>query len=465
MNQDSEQSSGRGGSEKGCDGIASLRLEIFARLFGMAAAFHVVGNWAQPDLPHAVGLLNLATGLTGIGLAQFPKRSLLLGTAGLVVASALWEMPITGNHWVLAALVSAAIIVSGAKALRLAPAARLILVVFYGFAAFAKLNSAFLEPATSCAVFYADQFLESWGIARVDDQSPFSVVAIWTTLIVELSVPLLLLWRRARWFGVLLGTSFHTLISFDLGQHFYDFTSVLLPLFFLFLPDMSVERIAAAFGRISPIDRRISASVLAWVGVGLVVLASLPVTAMSEALLSRLPFIVWVPMSLCWLWLLLSARAQPTALSWRPGVAAGVIVGVAILNGLTPYTEVKTAYGFNMYSNLLTARGDSNHLLVTGTLPIRKYGAVEILASSDPGLADYIGSGYLVPMPNLRRYLSTRPETRLAYRVDNKTVVTVRAGDEPLLIDPGPWWWRFLPIRAIDVRMPTRCQDTFLAAL
>ena len=57
-----------------------------------------------------------------------------------------------------------------------------------------------------------------------------------------------------------------------------------------------------------------------------------------------------------------------------PGLAAWVLVAIVVANGLTPYLELKTALGFNMYANLVTVAGDSNHLVVRRTahvLPVQ----------------------------------------------------------------------------------------------
>ncbi|HEU4750876.1 MAG TPA: hypothetical protein VFT54_07435, partial [Acidimicrobiia bacterium] len=112
------------------------RERIFSRLWGVALVAHVVGNWAQPDIPKPVGWANLAVGLVGALLALRPGRRLLLAASVLVVTSVILEMPVTGNHWLLAALVSAAILVTGGQPSTLFPAARMILLIFYAFAAF-----------------------------------------------------------------------------------------------------------------------------------------------------------------------------------------------------------------------------------------------------------------------------------------------------------------------------------------
>jgi hypothetical protein len=47
------------------------------------------------------------------------------------------------------------------------------------------------------------------------------------------------------------------------------------------------------------------------------------------------------------------------------------MLAVVFINGLTPYLEMNTDYGWNIYSNLVTVDGESNHLLIRSTLPLR----------------------------------------------------------------------------------------------
>ena len=447
-------------------GPNALRFELFGRFFGIAITAHVVGNWSQPDIPAAVGWVNLAVGMMGLALLLKPSRSLLLMSSALVVASVLLEMPITGNHWLVAGLVATAILVTRGDENRYFPAARLILLVFYGFAAFAKLNSGFFDPTVSCAVFYANQSLGSFGLPSVDVAGLAARTLIWATVMIETAVPITLMWRRTRYFGVLLGTVFHTFISFDLDQHFYDFTAVLIALFVLFLPDRSIEIISEQLAEISRRKLVPGKPLAGLIGV-LLLLSVFALTPVTAFLLSRIPFVFWVPFSLLWVAALVRARAPGSKMSWTPGVAGAVVVLVTMLNGLTPYTEIKTAYSFNMYANLVTSQGESNHFLVRSTLPLRNgyEGPVEILESSDAGLNAYRDEGYLVAFPQLRRYLSVRPEASLTYSRNGEVTSLAEVSSAPELVDPGPWWWRFFPLRAIDTRNPPLCQAAFLGAL
>ena len=446
---------------------ADPRWLVFARLWGIALVAHVVGNAHQPDLPELVGLTNLVVGWSAVALAVAPSRALLLWCSAWCVASVLAEMPVTGNHWFVAGLVSLSALATAARPERFFPTARLVLLVFYFFAAFAKLNSGFLDPAVSCGVHFVDQWLSGFGLGPVARDSWLGHAAVWGPTLTELTVPVLLIWRPARPFGVLLATFFHTSISYDIHQHFYDFTSVLLPLFFLFVPATMARSAADAFVGFPKWLRRAVAIGFAATAVVLVALASVPSTASTRLGLGAIPFVFWLPFSLWWMLTLVRSLGAGDRLAWRPPAIGWAIVVLAFLNGLTPYLEVKTGFGFNMYANLITANGESNHFVVRRTLPLRDgYDRpVTIVDSSDDELMTYAREGYRIAYPEFRRYLHAHPDTRVTFERDGLRREVARAGDDPVLAAPVPWWWRFFPLRSLDVQRPPRCQDVFQAAL
>lgn len=443
------------------------RLRIFTRLWGIALVAHVVGNWAQPDLPKPVGWANLAVGLLGVLLALRPGRRLLLAASVLVVISVVLEMPVTGNHWLLAGLVSAAILVTGSQPSTLFPAARTILLIFYAFAAFAKLNTGFFDPTVSCAVFYSNQWLEGYGLGPLMTDSASATAAVWGSVLIESAVPILLMVRPLRTWGIMVGTVFHTVISFDLNQHFFDFTAVLLPLFLLFAPAGMVQQVERSWADVPSWARRLVVAGFLTLGGAMVVSAALPLTTFTAALLTAAPFFLWIPFGIWFVVVLVQALAPGEKLNWSIRPFAALVVAITFLNGLTPYMEIKTAYGFNMYANLLTAAGESNHLLVRETMPLRSgyEDPVAIVDSSDQGLVGYREAGYLIAYPEFRRYLVARPEVSVTFSRAGVLYSTPRVGDDAALSAPVPAWWRYFPLRAIDTQRPPRCQDVFLKAL
>lgn len=445
--------------------VASWRW--FARTFGIAVVAHLAGNpvgWRGNEFGASLPLL-VASALLGalaVLLIVRPAR-LALGTTAAMVLATLWlELPVTGSHWVLMGLVAVAVLAS--LAVRdpwawFSVTGRWILLGFYSFAAFAKLNTGFLDPSTSCGVFYANQTLASYGISTFDGDSLVGTLAIAGPVMTELSVPVLLAFGRTRRAGVLLALVFHSIISLDLDQHFYDFTAVLVVLLCLFLPESTTSDLERRAARRSPVH------VVAVVTAGVLVAASLlPPTLPTIVVLRLLAFVVWAPLAG---WLIVRvARAGigPAPLPMRlRGVASWVVVAVVIANGLTPYLEVKTATGFNMYANLVTVAGETNHLVARRTLHLSEVqdDLLEVIASNDPDLGRYAEEGYLLPERNLLDYLASHPDTSVVVR-DEAGERTLDGSDGvavPLVVT------KLLAFRAVDEQDPPRCQSRWLPAL
>ena len=150
-------------------------MALFAVMWALAALWHVLGNtllgsgWSHAAVVVAVGAVLWRPGAMGPLVA--------LAAASLIT---VWEeAPVLGNHWLLVGMVDLVILLAAAVAAlrrrgnepaefanRVFPAARLCLLGFYAFASFAKLNSAFFDRSTSCAVFYFNEATDSVGLCR-----------------------------------------------------------------------------------------------------------------------------------------------------------------------------------------------------------------------------------------------------------------------------------------------------------
>ncbi len=445
------------------------------RLWGMVAFAHVVSNTRGDELT-ARGLVNGLTGAVAIAVVARPadrRLQLLLPTA--IVVSAFTEAPLVGNHWWLAAAVSVAALV--ARPWRsvdgwwshFAPTGRLVLIAFYSFAAFAKLNSGFFDPVESCARFFTNQSADFWGLPQVGGGSAVARVLPFAVAAIELSVPVLLLLRPTRRFGVWLGIAFHLVLSLDLRQHFFDFTLTLIPLFLLFAPQ----------GTLTRIDQRLPK--MTWVGqISLALLAAYmifaraaPLSRGHQGLSVDLSWVFWLVI-VAWIagtvlaTRLLFPETEPEPLSMRPAsVGAAVVVGVVLVNALSPYLELKSATGFNMYANLVTAGGETNHYLVPGTAQWRsgQTDVVRITSSNDFGLNLYVDSGFDLPVVNLRDYLAEHPDVAVTFEHEGVTVVLDPASAHPEWIDAQPVLVEKLAyFRAVPIERPPICQPAWLPA-
>jgi hypothetical protein len=459
-------------------------LALFSVMWALAALWHLLGNplngpaWAQAILVAGVGAVLLRPGAT------VPLGLLAIG--GLL---SMWsEAPLLGNHWLLAGFVDLAILLALATGLvrgrvgdrvdlanRLFPAARLCLLGFYAFAAFAKLNSAFFDRTVSCATFYFNESTDSLNLAglQLGDTAWLQRAVIFGTVAVELSIPLLLLVRRTRSVGVVVGVVFHGLLALDRSHQFFDFSSTLTALFILFLPPVAgswvVERVGSMRARLALRDEQLPGRVhLALVAVPVVVGVLLVIDGITAELAVDLGW---------WPWQLYAAGVTATTISFlrqhrssserllRPHHALFALVPMLVLfNGLTPYLELKTGYGWNMYSNLRTVDGESNHLLVRRTFPLtdEQEDVVTILDTSSAALGRYAADGYGLTWRQLRSYLSEHPRVSITYQRGGETVALRHASDRPELVEPVPSWREKVQLfRAVDLRSPERCVPSF----
>ena len=466
-------------------------LTVFAVLWAAAALFHVLGPSGRAfglvDDVRAVGVAQLTVALVALALLARPRTTWLLVLLAMVSPVSAWyEAPVLGNHWLVASFVDLAIIgaaVASRRSWRIdrarvaavaLPIARWTLVVFYSFAAFAKLNNAFFDTNVGCGTFYFDELAGSLGFS-----TPIAVGhGGWAHLVpfgvagTELAIPVLLLGRRTRNAGVALGLVFHSIIALDQTHLFSDFSAVLAALFCLFLPASWATRVVNRFTALAPGVRHLLRAIAA-IGFGVAVVSMVrgrPLRLFEDARL--------------WLWLATDAvvlylvfnhlwRDRRTTLA-RPFAHDGaprwlwVVPLVVVLNGLTPYLEIKTAYSYTMYSNLVTADGRTNHILVPRTVPVNGRAAdlVRIKATDDPGLAAYIALGYDLPYLSLRAYLSGHRDVALTYLRAGVEHRLAHASDDPDLVRPVSGLERRLfALRAVDQQDPSRCQDVFLPAL
>ncbi|MGA9312596.1 MAG: hypothetical protein WBV74_19840 [Pseudonocardiaceae bacterium] len=466
-------------------------LTIFASLWAVAALFHVLGPSGAAigvfGNPTALGLTHVLLALCAIWLLARPAQNLplmLLAVFGLIAA---WrEAPTLGNHWLVASLVNLALLLAALGTMRewsidrsrlaeaFLPVARWCLVLFYAFAAFSKLNSAFFDTTVSCSTYYFDETARSLGLntplavgaGGLADLLPF------VTAGTELSIPILLFSRRTRVFGVVLGLGFHSLIALDRLHLFVDFSSVLAAMFVLFLPTgfatSALGFLKGKGGRLLVFWATVTGLVLVaqWIGRGEIAYFVFSEGRLFLWYVFDAAIVLGVAM-----WLArhrMYTLERPFAFRGNGPIWLAVIPALLVLNGLLPYFELRTAYAFNMYSNLRMVGGYSNHFIVRSSLPLsgRQADLVKVVASNDPGLSMYATDNYLLPWDSFRAYLAKQPDDAILYERGGKRYVVNRAADYPELVTaPSLLAQKLLALRAVDGSDKARCQDVFLPAL
>ena len=471
--------------------LTTFRLRLFAVCWALVALFHLAGNPRPPWIPASGAFVAVHLGVAAAAIAVlvgFRWRMTVVMLCGLIAVSAWLEAPVVGNHWVLAALVSLAYLAAEAGARRragsteevwkrFAPVARLTVLIAYGFAAFAKLNSDFFDPAVSCAVYYQDQLVRSWGLdalSAVGRPALGTAVAVGAAA-VELSVALLLISRRTRRLGLLLGLAFHWLLALDWGQHFWDFSSVLFAVFLLFADDALMEQLRRDIISVRAAVRvpvwRLLAVVSTLGAVAVIVAVSTPGVPAPRGAAIMAGHAAWAVLGTGAVVMvaLAVARSDPAAeaASPAPALAMLIVPAIVLANGLTPYLELKTGFGWNMYSNLETVAGESNHLLIPATLDLTglQRDRIAIVESSDDRLEPLIGSDQEIVYSEFREYAHLYPDEAVTYRRDGRTVIADPLGEDPVAQGTvGLISRKVQSFRVVDAAGAERCQPVFTPA-
>lgn len=436
----------------------------FTRLWAAAILLHLAGNAGHMVALSAAGVLEIGMGALAVSLLVRPDRIRLALMAGLHIPVVALKAPVVGNHEMLELFVH--LLILAALAVRwsdwrsvFVPAARLTLVVAYGFIALSKLNSDFFDPSVSCAVLFGNELGRYVGVV-VAEQEVLSHLVIWGTVAAEVAVPVLLVlrWRYAVPFAL----GFHFVLALDPIGHVYDFSSTLLPLFLLFLP----PDFSSYAGRwLARFDAGLARRMLMLAVLGEVLIL------MTDTRQWLIAWPAWLALGGGALWLAATYcrraewKREPLFTGLHP--ALGIVVGLVALNGLAPYLELKTASAFNMYSNLRTAQGETNHLLIPATLPLTggQDHLVEIVETNDPRLDRYRDQGLRIPAPSLLTYLAGRPDSSAIVAVDGRTLAVPSEEARDLLGDAPSWSVAtFGHFRAVDTEGAKSCLRLWEAA-
>ena len=441
----------------------------FARTFGIAVVAHLAGNpprqrAASTDVSALVAV-SAAMGVLALVLIVRPGRWLLTGTAVLVLASVWCEAPFLSNHWLLMGFVAAG------RARRRTPARPVAVALGDGALGPARVSTASpRSPSTTPVSSTRSPRAECstptspWapsGLPTVPSGSPFAWLTVIGPIVTETSVPLLLAFSRTRRAGVLLALCFHTVISIDLDQHFYDFTAVLVVVLCLFLDETTTADLEARAARMSlifaagarpvrrrggrrrgarrwPARRRCSGCCRSWSGSRSPAGSSTAWPAEASRRWRRADAAPWSPSPGRW-WPSWSRTAcRPTSSSRRPTAST-----------CTPTSPPSPG------SPTTSSSGGRC------TCPTSRTTCSPWCAPTAASSEAYADRGYLVPERNLLDYLARHPDASVVVRDAAGVEQTLTGADgvrQPLLVE------KFQLFRAVDPRDPPRCQDVWLPA-
>ena len=202
--------------------------------------------------------------------AVFPSRAIVVVFFAIVQVGVIYtRMPYIPTHVVMELILFSSMIFAfvclAAKQRSLkvdsqeyfeiyAPVARWLLITMYFFGTFHKLNPGFLSIETSCAIpfIHGMPFLPQ----AIREHELVGYAGIYGTLIMEGIAMCLLLSKRTKYYGMLLGMPFHFFIGISEAGTLAHFSAFAIALHSSFLPTSFAERLKARFHRATSFKAR-----------------------------------------------------------------------------------------------------------------------------------------------------------------------------------------------------------------
>ncbi len=448
----------------------STSLTLYS-LFAWVWALGLIWHYLRPNNPYHVGWPDLFVVVCAILVLIRPRNCyFLLATAiAFILAYLLGLVPSTeSNHWTLHFLVSLTLVASFVLiALKrwsleidsrewldlFRPIICLLVVLLYLFATLHKLNSRYMSDVGAAsqmyrAIVYSEHMAAIAPLFPTDEA--FIAILPPLSILLELAIPLMLLFRRSRLAAILIGVLFHSVISLRSYPPALDAIVFVGAVYIPFLPEASIDIINATV-----LDRLRSSRLYALfksVILPTIILAVIFVPAVYS--LPKLPSLDWFSfanlLSAFWavyvaayisLLALIIYKIRAAEYGKAPYLIASAhyplvsVLVLAFLVGMSPYLGLKTAGAFTMFSNLETEGNYSNHWFMPQELQIFDYQkqvcVIETTAEDIPTTA---ATGTLLTYHRFRKLTRNNPEAAITYTFKGERFELKRIADKAELV-------------------------------
>ncbi len=408
---------------------------IFIWLFAIASIWHytsaggeILKYWS--NFHPVITPVILAAIVGGLVAALFPNRTpAVLVFAGTQTLAISIRFPFVPDHLVMELLLNLAILLSYAylaiRQRRLdirpdemfelySPVGRWLLIVMYFFGTFHKLNPGFMSLTSSCALPFSAGFPL---IPEAITSHPLSqYAAIYGTLIFEAIAMLLLLSTRTKYYGMLLGMTFHLMIGISNYGTLAHFSAFALALHTLFLPSTIGDQVREH--RFVPGFLKHESGVRA----GTAVMVLLQVLAAVHLMLTYKGYVVNSLFAIFGLTLMAIVfrygRVRASDAPYRLKSALlplNLIPVLFFVHCTSPYIGLGTGGALAMFSGLRTEGGISNHYIVRKPIPLFSYQdtVIHFESATNPALKKAVAESQGMVMFDFQRHFSSRASLML----------------------------------------------------
>ncbi|HSJ68213.1 MAG TPA: hypothetical protein VK921_11080 [Anditalea sp.] len=242
----------------------------------------------------------------------------------------------------------------------------------------------------------------------------------YATIIIETLIPLLLIFKRTRNIGVLIGLLFHNVIAYNNHNGYYDFSSMIFALYFLFTPAIFGIKIRDSFIKFLQFKKRLYQTSPEFKTSNVILFTCIAFLCLGliiglNRFINDYVLIFWTLFSVSYIYIYVKTLLMVYSINeqkekqFRIEYSLLLVFPVMVfINGLSPYLGFKTENSFSMFSNLRTEGGISNHYLIPTDLQVFDYqkNLVKITSTSDPVLLEHAQKDQLITFYDLNNRVS-----------------------------------------------------------
>jgi hypothetical protein len=275
----------------------------------------------------------------------------------------------SNNHWIITTFVNIIIITfyseiinPNADLSKMFDAIKKVLLIVYIFAFFHKLNTDFFDHNVSCGAKFYQKFTERFPF--LPKSFLIEISTIWITLFIEILLPICLSIGRTKNVAMCVALLFHGVIGFNPMSQFWNFSSVVYAMLFLFAPIECSDHILKFMKKYATGKTYCVMHILTF----LIIYFSYTIDGFDV----RAGLVCWFLYCMFTIRIVLICPTPPRCISISRNYVelknnnkiTNLILTLVVFNGLNPYLGLKTEGTFSMFSNLKTELNSTNHIFV-----------------------------------------------------------------------------------------------------
>ena len=255
------------------------------------------------------------------------------------------------------------------------PLLRSSIIILYFFVVLHKLNYDFFKTDISCGAVLFENMLHNLQLTRLEfienfyenNQHRIANFSIYFSIIAELLIPILLLFKRTRNLGLVFAMVFHFILALEGLGAIVSFTTMMFTYLLLFSSDELIEKAIRTTKKYQSYLRLGFMVALVIIAISFII---------SHNIFNKVVGLIWLIYSISVIIFFarnIKLHSNNAVKLSSKSLIYWIFPLLVFVNGFAPYLGLKTQTSFSMFSNLITENGRTNHFFIPNEFQVFDY--------------------------------------------------------------------------------------------